>query len=179
MRAIIGPLAKRHLNGVSPADQWWPCIQCWLGSSVVLQGIRASIAKKPYSLVIFQGVQAVCSPPPPTLPLPPLDPHMHFEGSNCALLRLPLFTIFILKNYPLHIEIVYVHTGQCKRTGGCYNELVVAFFSTGGGVKGKKNLYLLTLLYIYKLAFILFVMTPGAQTTGNIAVYGSAKQLVI
>ena len=30
------------------------------------------------------------------------------------------------------------HTGQCKRTGGCYNELVAAFFSTGGGVKGKK-----------------------------------------
>ena len=30
------------------------------------------------------------------------------------------------------------HTGQCKRTGGCYNELVVAFYSTGGGVKGKK-----------------------------------------
>ena len=30
------------------------------------------------------------------------------------------------------------HTGQCKRTGGCYNELVVAFFSTGGGVKVKK-----------------------------------------
>ena len=67
-------------------------------------------------------------------------------------------------------------TGQCKRTGGCYNELVVAFYSTGGGVK---NLYLLTLLFIYKLAFILFVMTPGAQTTGNIAVYGSTKQLVI
>ena len=73
----------------------------------------------------------------------------------------------------------YNHTGQCKRTGGCYNELVVAFYSTGCGVKGKKNLYLLTLLFIYKLAFILFVMTPGAQTTGNIAVYGSAKQLVI
>ena len=71
------------------------------------------------------------------------------------------------------------HTGQCKRTGGCYNELVVAFYSTGGGVKDKKNLYLLTLLFIYKLAFILFVTTPGAQTTGNIAVYGSAKQLVI
>ena len=71
------------------------------------------------------------------------------------------------------------HTGQCKRTGGCYNELVVAFYSTGGGVKSKQNLYLLTLWFIYKLAFILFVMTPGAQTTGNIAVYGSAKQLVI
>ena len=34
-------------------------------------------------------------------------------------------------------------------------------------------------IFIYKLAFILFVMTPGAHTTGNIAVYGSAKQLVI
>ena len=73
------------------------------------------------------------------------------------------------------IEYVHFHTGQCKRTGGCYNELVVAFYSTGGGVKGKNNLYLLTLFFIYKLAFILFVMTPGAQTTGNIAVYGSAK----
>ena len=30
-----------------------------------------------------------------------------------------------------------MHTGQCKRTGGCYNELVVAFYSTGGGVKGE------------------------------------------
>ena len=74
---------------------------------------------------------------------------------------------------------LHIHTGQCKGTGGCYNKLVVAFFSTGGGVKGKKNLYLLTLLFIYKLAFILFVMTPGAQTTGNIAVYDSAKPFVI
>ena len=30
-----------------------------------------------------------------------------------------------------------------------------------------------------KLAFILFVMTPGAQTVGKITVYGTAKQLVI
>ena len=30
------------------------------------------------------------------------------------------------------------HTGQCKRTGCCYNELVVAIFRTGSGVKGKK-----------------------------------------
>ena len=71
------------------------------------------------------------------------------------------------------------HAGQCKHTGRCYNELVVAIFSTGSGAKGKKNLYLLTLSFIYKLAFILFVMTPGTQTIGNIAVYGSAKQLVI
>ena len=32
------------------------------------------------------------------------------------------------------------HTGQCKRIGGCYNELVVAYFSTGGGVKWRKRL---------------------------------------
>ena len=74
--------------------------------------------------------------------------------------------------------LTYYHTGQCKRTGGCYNELVVAFSAPVVAYK-VKNLYLLTLLFIYKLAFILFVMTPGAQTTGNIAVYGSAKQLVI
>ena len=30
------------------------------------------------------------------------------------------------------------HTGQCKSTGGCYNELVVAILHTGAGVKGKK-----------------------------------------
>ena len=38
----------------------------------------------------------------------------------------------------LNIRHLEIHTGQCKRTGGCYNELVVAFYSTGGGVKGKK-----------------------------------------
>ena len=40
------------------------------------------------------------------------------------------------------------HTGQCKRTGGCYNELVVAFYSTGGGVKGKK-IYTCRLIYLF------------------------------
>ena len=50
-----------------------------------------------------------------------------------------------ISNKPsLVVEYAFVglsanHTGQCKRTGGCYNELVVAFFSTGGGVKGKKK----------------------------------------
>ena len=77
-------------------------------------------------------------------------------------------------------EYTRLHTGQCKRTGGCYNELVVEFFSTGGCVKGKKTYTCwLYYLFIYKLAFILFVVTPGAQTIGNIEVYGSAKQLVI
>ena len=33
--AIIGPPAKRHLNGVSLAGRWWPNIECWLGSFVI------------------------------------------------------------------------------------------------------------------------------------------------
>ena len=49
---IIGPPAKRHLNGVSLAH----CnIKWWLGSFVIFQEIRTSIAKKPYIFVIFQG----------------------------------------------------------------------------------------------------------------------------
>ena len=32
-----------------------PNIECWLGSFVIFQGIRASIAKKPYIFVIFGG----------------------------------------------------------------------------------------------------------------------------
>ena len=37
-----------------------------------------------------------------------------------------------------------VHTGQCKRTGGCYNELVVAFFS----IKGKKSIPVDFMIYL-------------------------------
>ena len=51
------------------------------------------------------------------------------------------------------IEIIWpikthIHTGQCKSTCGCYNELVVAFYSTGGGVKGKK-IYTCWLYYLF------------------------------
>ena len=51
------------------------------------------------------------------------------------------FSISLDNGYSILITInsrINDHTGQCKRTGGCYNELVVAFYSTGGGVKGKK-----------------------------------------
>ena len=37
-RAINGPSAKRHLNGVSLAGRWWPNIECWIGSFVILRG---------------------------------------------------------------------------------------------------------------------------------------------
>ena len=78
----------------------------------------------------------------------------------------------------LGIPPEHKHTGKCKNTLGYYNELMQAKFRTGDDGKGKQNLYLLT-LFLYKLAFIVFVMTAGAQTVGNIAVYGSAMQLLI
>ena len=65
-RAIIGPPAKRHLNGVSLAGRLWPNTECWLVSFVVLQGIQTNIAKKPYIVVIFRDGGPY--------PLPPLDP---------------------------------------------------------------------------------------------------------
>ena len=54
---------KRHLNGVSLAGQRWPNMECWPGSFVVFQGIRTSIAKKTYNIVIFQGGGDALSPP--------------------------------------------------------------------------------------------------------------------
>ena len=54
--AIIGPPAKRHLNGVFLACRWWPNNECWLGSFAIFQGIQTCIAIKPYIFVIFQGV---------------------------------------------------------------------------------------------------------------------------
>ena len=50
----------------------------------------------------------------------------------------------------------------------------MAIARNGAGVKGKKYVAV-----DFMIAFILFVMTPGAQTIGNIAVYGIAKRLVI
>ena len=62
--AIISPPAKRHLKGVSLVGRWWPNIECWLSIFVIFQGIRTSIAKKPYIFVIFQGGPDPLSPPP-------------------------------------------------------------------------------------------------------------------
>ena len=54
------------------------------------------------------------------------------------------------------VDLVIIHTGQCKRTGGCYNELVVAFYSTGGGVKGKKN-YTCWLYYLFIILHLFYL----------------------
>ena len=56
-----------------------------------------------------------------------------------TLIVIQVKVAFISNKQPLMSIDEMVHFGQCKRTGGCYNELVVAFFSTGGGVKSKKN----------------------------------------
>ena len=79
-RATIGPPAKRHLNGVSLACQWWSNIECWLGSFVIFLGVRISVDKKPYILWFFRWGP---------VPLPPLDPHMHvnwiFPGTGSLI----------------------------------------------------------------------------------------------
>ena len=65
--AIIGPSAKRHLNGISLAGRWWPNTECWLVSFIALWFYRVSgpIAKKPYNVCDFSGGRGPdhCSPP--------------------------------------------------------------------------------------------------------------------
>ena len=53
-RAIIGPPAKPHFNGVSLACQWWPNIECWLGSFVIFQGIWTKLLRNPIFLWFFR-----------------------------------------------------------------------------------------------------------------------------
>ena len=64
MRAIIGPPAKRHLNGTSLEGGGWPNIKCWLGCFVIFRGIRTNIDKKSYSFVLWKfsggGVRNPC-----------------------------------------------------------------------------------------------------------------------
>ena len=54
----------------------------------------------------------------------------------CRSLFLEEFPTFTGEGF----DQVLHHTGQCKITGGCYNELVVAIFRTGACVKGKKSI---------------------------------------
>ena len=57
-----------------------------------------------------------------------------------VLVILSLFSSSVKSRYVFSRSVkVNLHTGQCKSTGGCYNELVVAYFSTGGGVKWWKR----------------------------------------
>ena len=73
------------------------------------------------------------------LPMLWFDPHLYEKGS---------FYSHTLPATEGDIQWHGGHTGQCKRTGCCYNELVVAFFSTGGGVKGKKSIPVDFIIYL-------------------------------
>ena len=101
--AIIGPTAKRHLNGVSLAGRWWPDIKFWLGSFVIFQGAGTSIAKKPYMFVIFQGVWTPC---------PPLDPPMNFTPNlvGVELLHIMVWYFNCFKNTFCSIVLIRAFT---------------------------------------------------------------------
>ena len=45
--SIIGPPAKRHLKWCFAGGPMMAHIEWWLGSFVIIQGIRTSIAKNP------------------------------------------------------------------------------------------------------------------------------------
>ena len=54
-QAIIGPPARRILNGVLLADRWWPNIECWLGSFGIFIGSGPILLENPVFFVIFRG----------------------------------------------------------------------------------------------------------------------------
>ena len=64
--------------------EWRPNIECWHGSFVIFQGVRTSIAKKPYIFCDFSGGG---SGPPP---LPPLDQR---KTRPVHLVIIPLYTV--------------------------------------------------------------------------------------
>ena len=67
-RAIIDPPAKRnlngHLNGVLLVGRWWPNIECWIGSFVIVRGSGQVLLRDTMFFVIFQGmgVRTPCHP---------------------------------------------------------------------------------------------------------------------
>ena len=93
--AIIGPPAKRHLNGVSLAGRWLPNIECWLFSFVIFQGIWTSIAKKPYISVIFQRGSG-----------PPVPP----SGYACGSFECKIVIHFLCMAYSLNILFLLFKT---------------------------------------------------------------------
>ena len=54
-------------NGVLLTCWWWPNIECWLGSFVIIRGSGPELLRNPICFVIFQGG--------PLYP-PPLDPQI-------------------------------------------------------------------------------------------------------
>ena len=59
------PANETPFNGVFASEPMVTNDECWHCSFVIFQGIRTSIAKKPYTFVIFQGGPGPPTPPPP------------------------------------------------------------------------------------------------------------------
>ena len=91
------------LNGVSLAGRLWTDIECWRGSFVILQGIRTSIAKKPFTLFYFSG-----GPLPPPPPPPPLWIHTLLHCIlPCCCNATPSYVIVIPWVVRLYVEIIH------------------------------------------------------------------------
>ena len=67
----------------------------------------------------------------------PEDTFLAYTKYGCKWTFTPNFRPSGLKN-----------TGQCKRTGCCYNELVVTFFRTVDVLKGKKSIPVDFMIYL-------------------------------
>ena len=83
-RAIFGPPAKRHLNGVSLACRLRPKIESWLGSFTIIRG-SGPVLLKHYIFVIFEGRSG---PPalPPSGSAHALHPPMSKSRTNVLLI---------------------------------------------------------------------------------------------
>ena len=75
---LSGPSSTHQRNAISMAFRWradvGPTLSVGLVACLDFQGIRISIAKKPYIFVIFQGGGESGPPAPPTL-----DPHTRYQ----------------------------------------------------------------------------------------------------
>ena len=88
-----------------------------------------------------QSVTGVIIPNVPLLPNTPMGSGMQMIDVTGVMVLSQVTFSSVIKHLPLfdtNMVNRHRHTCQCKRSGGCYNELVVAFFSTGGGVKDIK-----------------------------------------
>ena len=67
-RAIIGPPAKRHLNGVSLAGRWWPKLNAGMVALWFYRGSGPVLQRNPIFLCFFRGYGSPAPYPPPPPP---------------------------------------------------------------------------------------------------------------
>ena len=91
---ICGPTSARQRNAIKWRFACVPLVaqHCWLGSLVLFQEIRTTIAMKPYIPVILQGGGDLDHLPPPPPPPPPWIRTCFLPGND--LLTNPLIRNF-------------------------------------------------------------------------------------